>query len=388
MPTFLEIMSSFAFHNFRNQNLQGRSFKGQDLTNTDFSYANIQGADFTGANLTSANFSHAKAGFSPRWLIGMVFIAAILAAMAGIGAAIAPYISVTHFNRVPGFNTILPEQDGIKSIALIPALLLFLLIFSANTSFLILNLRQGIQKALGSVLIALVAAIPLIVILAGIATEANKLTSSLRQFRLTVFVGVLTNKDDEVGTAIVVFLIASAMATITASVALPLAVTLAEVVRGYILRNLVVFETMALATITTGIITYNGARDRVTPRILVPPDYIIIATAIILAATLVFINTHIGKKTLAEDPKYDVIRQIAIFILCFGGPSFRGADLTNTNFSYAHLKNADFSFAKIHRTLWYNSRQLNWAKVGETILTNPAVRDLLVTINGYQKSYQ
>ncbi|OCQ95631.1 hypothetical protein BCD67_10445 [Oscillatoriales cyanobacterium USR001] len=386
-------MSSFNFQNYRNQNLQGRSFKGQDLTNTDFSYANIQGADFTGANLTGANFSHVKAGFSRRWLIGMVIVVAILGIIAGAGAATGPIESVHHFNRVPGFNTILPEQQFYpkKSIGLIPALLVFLLIFSANASFLIISLRQGIQKALGSLLIAFVATILLIGILALMCTQHNEilkpLYQHLLQFRTGSFIDALKGDTKNEIPSLIVYLFVTLISTITASVALPLAVTLAEVVGSYILRNLVIFETMAIATIATGITSYNSAKEGL-PQPLLPPDYIIIATAIILAVILVLISAHIGKKTFAEDQKYDVLRQIAIFILCFGGPSFRGADLTNTNFSYATLKSADFSFAKIDRTLWYNSRQLNWAKLEETILNNPAVRDLLVTRNGHRKSYQ
>jgi len=103
-------MVSSRFEHFRNQNLRGRSFKNQDLSDTDFSHSDIQGADFTGANLTGANFSYVKAGCDYRWIIKMLIFAAILAAIAGIAAAIAPYCSTTHFNRVPGFDTILPEQ--------------------------------------------------------------------------------------------------------------------------------------------------------------------------------------------------------------------------------------------------------------------------------------
>jgi uncharacterized protein YjbI with pentapeptide repeats len=381
-------MVSSRFEHFRNQNLRGRSFKNQDLSHTDFSHSDIQGADFTGANLTGANFSYVKAGFSPRWIIGMVIIVAILGIIAGVGAAIGPETSIGHFDRVPGFYTIPPEQGFYpkKSIGLIPALLGFLLMVSANTSFLIINLRQGIQKALAFILIALVVGIPILGILAVLATDRIEILKPLYhylvQFRLGIFIGVLTNKNDDLGPATVISLIATLIATAATSVALPLAVTLAEVVGGYMLRNLVIFETFAIATISTGLITRNNLR---TPLIR---NYLLIATSIILAAALVLISAHIGKKTLAEDEKYDVLRQIAIFILCFGGPSFRGADLTHTNFSYATLKSADFRFSKIQRSLWYNSRQLNWAQVGETILENPEVRDLLVTRNGYYKSYQ
>jgi len=250
-------MSSFAFHNFRNQNLQSRSFKGQDLTNTDFSYADIRETDFTGANLTGANFSHAKAGLAARWVIGMVIIAAILAAMAGIGAAIAPYCSIVPFNRVPGFNTILPEAPK-NSIGLIPALMMFLLIVSANTSFLIIYLRQGIQKAFISAFIAVTISIPLIGFFSAIGTQYNHLLYPLAQFRLSAFVQTFNNRGDNEGAAVTISLIASLLGTITVTVALPLAVTLAEVVGGNLLKNLVIFETMAIATIATEIITYNN----------------------------------------------------------------------------------------------------------------------------------
>jgi len=388
-------MVSSRFEHFRNQNLRGRSFKNQDLSDTDFSHSDIQGADFTGANLTGANFSYVKAGCDYRWIIKMLIFAAILAAIAGIAAAIAPYCSTTHFNRVPGFDTILPEQRHFakKSIGLIPALLVFLLILSANTSFLILNWRQGIQKALGTVFVTLAVAIPFLGILASIGSRFNKMLYPLAQFRLDTFIQVFNNKDDNPPTAIIISLFASLIATMAVAIALPLAVTLAEVALGKIFRNLVIFESFAIATITTGIISYNGAKERIyqgtkESLFLTSPDYIVIATTISLAAALVLFCAYFGKRILAEDQKYTVLRQIAIFILSLGGPSFRGADLTNTNFSYATLKSADFQFARIHRSLWYNTRQLNWARVGETILANPEVRDLLVTRNGYYKSYK
>ena len=388
-------MVSSRFEHFRNQNLRGRSFKNQDLTNTDFSHSDIQGADFTGANLTGANFSHAKAGLDYRWIIKMLIFAAILAAIAGIAAAIAPYCSTTHFNRVPGFDTILPEKRFYpkKSIGLIPALLAFLLIFSANTSFLILNWRQGIQKALGTVFVTLAIAIPFLGILAALGSRFNQMLYPLAQFRLDTFIQVFNNTNNSEISAIIISLVVSIIATIAVAISLPLAVTLAEVALGKLFRNLVIFEALAIATITTGIISYNSAKERIyqgTKEIhfLTSPDYIVIATTISLAAVLVLFCTYFGKRILAEDEKYTVLRQIAIFILCFGGPSFRGAYLTHTNFTYATLKSADFSKAKIERSLWYNSRQLNWARVGETILENPEVRDLLVTRNGYRKSYQ
>ena len=196
-------------------------------------------------------------------------------------------------------------------------------------------------------------------------------------------------------------------------VALPLALTLAEIVLGRAIAAFALFEAVAISAIATGIIARNSLRY-LKASVLIqngvvdntnnkcydflkncvqefpdPPIVIAaIATAVILAVALVLLGTYIAKRVLAEDDKYSVIRQLAIVIGAIGGTSFRNTQLAHTNFSYATLKNTDFRFASIHRTMWHHARFLDWARVDETILINPAVRELLVTGNGYQKSYQ
>ena len=61
---------------FSHQDLRGRSFKNQDLTDADFSHADIRGANFKGALLRGANFTHAKCGVTKKSL--SVFIPIIL----------------------------------------------------------------------------------------------------------------------------------------------------------------------------------------------------------------------------------------------------------------------------------------------------------------------
>lgn len=55
-------------------NLQGIFFKGQNLTNIDFSYADIRGADFSNANLTSVNFNYAQTGLQEHWVLFWLII--------------------------------------------------------------------------------------------------------------------------------------------------------------------------------------------------------------------------------------------------------------------------------------------------------------------------
>ncbi len=52
--------------NYVRQNLQNRSFKGQDLSGADFSDADLRGCNFTGANLTGAKLQRITTGQSSR----------------------------------------------------------------------------------------------------------------------------------------------------------------------------------------------------------------------------------------------------------------------------------------------------------------------------------
>ncbi|MDI1323986.1 MAG: pentapeptide repeat-containing protein [Algoriphagus sp.] len=62
---------------YRNQDLQGKSFNSQDLSHADFSGSDLRGADFSNANLKNANFSGVKTGIQKHHSI-LVFLFAIL----------------------------------------------------------------------------------------------------------------------------------------------------------------------------------------------------------------------------------------------------------------------------------------------------------------------
>ena len=77
---------------------------------------------------------------------------------------------------------------------------------------------------------------------------------------------------------------------------------------------------------------------------------------------------------------------------CWGGTSFLKADLTCAVFSKATLKSTNFNVSKNSHTRlnhvdWTEAKHLNRAKVDGSILTNRAVRELLVTRRGYGKNY-
>ncbi|MEG4575341.1 pentapeptide repeat-containing protein, partial [Microcoleus sp. N3A4] len=368
-------MSSLTFQNFRGQNLQGCSFKGLDLTNTDFSNADIRGADFTNAILDGANFNHAHCGVARKSQIKIFIIVALLSAISGIAAVIA--VDNT-------FKSLISKTTD--NIGFIPTAIILLV----NAILLTAMIREGIQKALDYLGIAAAIFVPLIGFLSAFSNDKHPILSWLRSFRTGALMSALSGetKANDIP-FLIVTLTAAVVATTIAVVALPLALALAEVVLGRTIAALAVFEALAISAIATGIIVKNSARYlHPEHKIVTLNQVVLIVLAASLAVALILLGTHIAKRVLAEDDKYAVIRQLAIVIGAAGGTSFCGAQLANTNFSYATLKNTDFRFATIHRTMWHHARFLDWARVDETILINPAVRELLVTSNGYHKSYQ
>jgi len=67
-------------NDFSHKNLQGVSFRNQDLNHALFSDSDLRGADFTDSNLTGADFTHVRTGITPLNTI-MLFLAAFVVSM-------------------------------------------------------------------------------------------------------------------------------------------------------------------------------------------------------------------------------------------------------------------------------------------------------------------
>jgi len=109
------------------------------------------------------------------------------------------------------------------------------------------------------------------------------------------------------------------------------------------------------------------------------------AGAVAVAAT--GLGIYIAWRALAGDEKHAFVRTIAISFAATGGTSFRNADLSDANFTEATLKSTDFRTANLTRTCFHNTEKLDRARVGNSILADPRVRELLITGYGYKKSY-
>ncbi|MFW9265485.1 pentapeptide repeat-containing protein [Nostoc sp. CALU 546] len=90
---------------------------------------------------------------------------------------------------------------------------------------------------------------------------------------------------------------------------------------------------------------------------------------------------------MEEDEKYSLIRNIAIPFAATGGTNFRGADLTNADFTQATLKSTDFRNTILICSRWHQAKMLDRVRPGSTYLQYSQVRELLVTGQGQDKNF-
>jgi len=325
---------------FSGQNLRGRSFKGQDLTGADFSYTDIHSADFTNAILRGANFHHARAGLQRHWTILLIVVLFLLSALSGTifglaGILASGLVQATYTQQYPDA----PGQ----------------IVFVVFASFFILTIRQGYIAAVVNVAVAVAAVVAVYGSLAGTIDGAGAGSASV------------------------------AMA-IVAIGAVAIAVVVAEAKTGIAIVGVSV--TVAVTLVVTGAVTKPENFVGSMAAALVAVRSVEAKTlAGAVAGAVALLGGYVGQRTLAEDEKFASIRRMAIAFAAIGGTSFRAADLTDTDFTQATLKSTDFREATLTRTCWYQAKKLDRARFNDSILAKPSVRDLLVSGNGYKKSY-
>ncbi|MGD1807886.1 pentapeptide repeat-containing protein [Dapis sp. BLCC M126] len=332
------------------KNYQGRSFKNQDLTNQDFSYVDIRGANFTGANLTGANFNYALAGLTKSQVIRLFILVVILSIVAAMAAYVASYIPI---------KFILNQAN--QSIPIYISIVLLIAQELGSIGLLVVTINQGIQKAIGYLFPVISLMIITIPILAVFGVPEHQVIEWFIFFGGCLgFLGIF----------VLIF-------------SLNLAVVLAEIVSGKWLANRVFVGTFALSI--AGIITkilHDYDRDNMTLW------WVVIILAIAISLTLILIAQYLAKKILAEDKNNLFLLRLAVGIGTLGGTNFKGANLTDADFSHAILKSTNFLFANATRTLWRQTKYLKFARVEGTILEDIKVRELLITGWGKDQDYK
>ena len=312
--------------NFCHANLQGHTFKNQDLTEANFSYADLRGTNFTNTNLTGANFSHAKFGLQFHQKAISLTCSSIISFFSVLVAAYSADFLAVLTNK---------NENPIEYILVLSITLILL------TIFFFVSLRQNILAALGVLAISV-----------GIAATTAALSNTESNFEVMVLIGAL------------------ALAGVVAGI---FGLSIATAMTIAITTKKATVLTVLLALLGGGAGILFGRGDLLLP--------------ILVTVAVVIFSTYIGWQAIAGSKKQHIIKQIAITLGAIGGTNFRNANLTNANFTQANLKNTDLSQAKLTRTRFYEAKELHLARVGGTILADPEVRTLLATGNGRQKNY-
>lgn len=318
---------------FHANNLRGRSFKGQNLSGQDFSYADIRGADFSHAILTGANFSNSRAGLRQRWQVSLIAIAWIQATLSGY---------------IIGFTAALTSKSPLEAdfgrVRIVSLLML--------TAFFALLIRKGLSVSLST--------------FGAIVAASVILTAALAQ------PGSQTNL------AAIVIIKAIAIAGAAAGVA-------SAGIAGAIIYTIASLSVWVLVGGGTAMGAIAGLLEGLSP-ISHATFWDWILTSIVTGALLV-LSVYMSVQAISGNAKYILIRIPSVNLCTNGGTSFRAADLTDADFTQAHLKHVDFRKATLTHTCWFQAQQLALARIEGTLLENTFIRNLAVSKNGQNQIF-
>ncbi|MBC5794941.1 pentapeptide repeat-containing protein [Sphaerospermopsis sp. LEGE 00249] len=328
---------------YSGQNLRGRSFKGQNLTKANFrkadlrgadftnailkcanfTNANLKGADFTGADLTGANFSYAKAGLKFHWIFILLALSFIISSLSGFTSAI-----------IITFNIYFWFSKKLTAIFVIPYSIIFISIVRTilNNYFEPFAITINIYLSIGVILAVAFFGAP--------AAAVDEPDAKLGGMALVTFTGM-------------VFLI------------------------------VIVFNQMG--GLVENLLTNIG--DIKVQKIIKDFGNGQWFGGIVGGIFGAVWGYFFSNAAIECDQKFAWIWKMCVNFTAKGGTIFTNTNLTEANFTKATLKNTDFRKANLTRTRFYEAKKLDFARPGNTILANPAVLNLLVTLNGRNKSY-
>ncbi len=332
---------------FKRVSLRGQSLVKQDLSGADFSQADIRGANFSHAILTGTNFAGATAGLQRRWVALQWLLALLMLGLSGILAFFPGLVAAATIESVHS----LPQKLVVEIV-----LAIFLITISVAI------VRQGFTiQAVSSISVAVAVAyvIAVAVFVAGVITlVAGAVTG--------VFVGAVA----EVFTGVVIGVFLGAIvASITVAIAAAVVVAVAIAV------------TVAVAVVGRGVVV-------VVIAVVVFVAGGVAVVVVVIAVAVILLSLYVEWRAMKGDEKFAIVHLCAIAFGSLGGTRFYCATLTDANFTAATLKSSNFREATLTRTCWKDAKKLDRARHGNTLLAQSAVRELLVTSNGYQKSYE
>ncbi|MDB9465248.1 pentapeptide repeat-containing protein [Dolichospermum circinale] len=317
--------------NYSGLNLRGKSFQGQDLTNANFNGSDIRGANFTKAILKGANFSETTSGLQLLPIVCTIALSLLIIALGSIITGIGAIVLVELWDL---------EKDLKIKITTYIVILISLLAFAIIT--VAKNFLHGL-------FVAILVLTPSL-FLSFIVSKAN--TTIIGQFLFGIAILCL------IGIGWIIIALANIMMINIISY-LPIVIFIGLII------NLISAVSLLIKV----------------PNITKPT---LIGLTIVIVSIL---GNNIGWQASKGSEKFSWIKKVAISINSIYGTTFFSADLTDADFTGATLKNTDFRAANLTRTRFYEVKKLDFARPGNTILSNPDILNLLITLNGRNKSY-
>ncbi|MDJ0662302.1 MAG: pentapeptide repeat-containing protein [Crocosphaera sp.] len=357
--------------NFHNASLHRANFAGRHLKENNFSKAKLYGTNFSKTKLKQSNFTHSKSGVP--FTFGINLLTIIFCSILGFLIAFIPAFSFYFLLESQIINSTSETQEFSIFVYLLIILVGFLhflcssvfkdmdeavigLGFTALTILLVMtNQPLIIISALVMVLIGIIRIVQ-------IFWKINRFLVVLPPVFLLALCVLILYTYTYIAKSEVIEPIATCL------VLLPLlsirtAVTIAEleIILGWGKWKSVVIVGAVLSIILVlfFVITwdnYNFKEWEVIVKIL---------CLIFASILMVLLGSYLAFRAIEDNPNYRGIRDRSVWLFhLFGrfGTRFRHSDLTCADFSFASLKNADFTNADLTHAVWNGTRQLEYAK--------------------------
>ena len=330
--------------NFQGVILRNQSFKGKHLSGADFSGAYIRSTDFTNATLVGVNFTDVKCGLNKRWAAFLTILSWFLASMSGFISALNAVLVETFFK----FDSL--EMLYAYNVSMFVSII-FTIVFVFQGS------RIAILK--GVILIAFAEA--LIIAIEG---ELN-----LYSLGATAVGGLLALFGGLLLVLAGAFVLAGTLVVADAGGGVILGSVF--VITGTILGG---FVGILSIVITIELFTeFNIFAEFISQIFSVVIGGMVMGTFIIVLP-----GGYVAWRAMTGKSKDDWVRSYAIAFAAKGGTSFRRANLTDSNFSFAKLKSTDMRKANLTRVRWFKAQMLNRVRPGDTYLKDAQIRQWVV----------
>lgn len=334
---------------FKHVNVRGQSLENLSLIEADFSSADIRGTNFTDTDLSRAKFTNAKAGSSNLWIIfcvlGSIITSIIIGAFLGVSCF---WVFLFH----DGGNTPVHLFGAINIIILIALLIIqsFSGLISTAISFIIffsilfIYFEGTVFPAAGIVAISITVSMLLSLI-------TNIIMTVLKSELISTFLAAL------------IYIIAIFSSSINS-------------------KSIEFFVAYYASTNARLLNLEPGESQALNPSLL-ENDFASLAISIarIGVLALFIFSIYLLYRINSGDKKYLFLRNLSTAIASKGGTSFRGANLEYVDFSGVNLKNVDLRKIKISFTCWNHTKKLDQAYLGNNVLRNSKIRNILVTGN-------